>query len=321
MSMVDILLTHSLIKALPFLARLIVVGDVNQLPSVGPGNVLKDMIRSKTIPVVNLDQIFRQAENSDIIRNAHLINQGLTIELKRKNKPGNSSNNTLNKRIKPIDDYGDFLFVQEEDPEKIAGLIIKLCTKKLPGRYNYNPINDIQILTPMHKGSLGVENLNKLLQSRVNPNKLSIQKGQQEFRLGDRVMQIRNNYDKNVFNGDIGKITLIDLKDQTVTITFEKQVEYKFSDLDEIVLAYATTVHKSQGSEFRVVIIPIVTQHYLMLQRNLFYTAVTGARELMILIGTKKALGMAIKNNKVQERNTRLSSRLQELLPSNSTDL
>jgi len=321
MSMVDILLTHSLVKALPFLARLIVVGDVNQLPSVGPGNVLKDMIRSKTIPVVNLDQIFRQAENSDIIRNAHLINQGLTIELTRKNKPGNSTNSTLNKRIKPIDDYGDFLFVQEEDPGKIAELIIELCTKKLPGRYNYNPINDIQILTPMHKGSLGVENLNKLLQSRVNPNKLSIQKGHQEFRLGDRVMQIRNNYDKNVFNGDIGKITLIDLKDQTVTITFEKQVEYKFSDLDEIVLAYATTVHKSQGSEFRVVIIPIVTQHYLMLQRNLFYTAVTRARELMILIGTKKALGMAIKNNKVQERNTRLSSRLQELLPSNSVDL
>lgn len=166
----------------------------------------------------------------------------------------------------------------------------------------------------MHKGTVGVENLNRLIQSRVNPNNLSITRGNQEFCLGDRVMQIRNNYDKMVFNGDIGKIVVIDLKNEQVTIRFEKSVLYEFSELDEIVLAYATTVHKSQGSEFNVVIMPILTQHYIMLQRNLLYTAVTRAKELLVLIGTRKALELAIKNNKVQKRNTRLADRLQKLM-------
>jgi exodeoxyribonuclease V alpha subunit len=309
-SMVDTLLARHLLEALPTTARLILVGDVDQLPSVGAGNVLKEIIRSKRIPVVLLDEIFRQERDSMIVQNAHRINRGLTPEMTRKS-PGESRRYASGShRIRPRDDFGDLLFVQEEEPENALSLILELCAEKLPNRYGYDPIRQIQILTPIYKGILGADNLNKMLQDRLNPNALATQIGKHEFRVKDRVMQIRNNYDKMTFNGDIGHINLIDLKDQKVIVDFDMPVTYEFSELDEMVLAYATTVHKSQGSEFPVVIMPIVTQHYIMLQRNLLYTALTRARELMILIGTKKALGMAVRNNQVQERNTRLAERL-----------
>jgi exodeoxyribonuclease V alpha subunit len=294
-SMVDTLLMYHLLKAIPSHAHLILVGDVDQLPSVGPGNVLKDIIRSGRFTVVTLTEIFRQAQESMIVVNAHKVNQGQFPVLKEFDKSEET----------------DFQFIQEEDPEKILQNILDLCGEKIPGQFRIHPLKEIQVLVPMHKGIIGVTNLNIELQKRLNPGPSGITRGAWNFRLGDKVMQIVNNYDKDVFNGDIGWISKIDPEEREVVIDFDgRPVPYDYSDLDEVVLAYAVSVHKSQGSEYPVVILPVVTQHYLLLQRNLIYTGITRAKKRVVLIGTKKALGIAVRNNKPQRRYTLLSERL-----------
>lgn len=294
-SMLDIVLTYNLVKALKKEATLIFVGDVDQLPSVGPGNVLKDLIASECIPVVKLQQIFRQAKGSQIITNAHRINQGEFPYLKGHHKR-------------------DFFYMESEEPDQIPDKILSLCRKRLPEYYGIDPIQDIQILCPMQRGSTGAFQLNQLLQEALNPQEKKMIYGGTQFRLLDKVMQIRNNYDKNVYNGDIGRITGVDDVNQKLYINFDGIVkEYHSSELDEIVLAYAMTVHKSQGSEYPVVITPLTTQHFMMLQRNLLYTCVTRAKKILVLIGSKKAIAMAVKNNKVEDRNTWLSRRIKHL--------
>jgi len=294
-SMVDTLLMHHLLKAIPPHAHLILVGDVDQLPSVGPGNVLKDIIKSGRFTVMTLTEIFRQAQESMIVVNAHKVNQGQFPGIEEIDKPEET----------------DFRFIQEEDPEKILQNILDLCSERIPGPYRFHPLREIQVLAPMHKGTIGVTNLNIELQKRLNPGPSGITRGAWNFRLGDKVMQVINNYDKDVFNGDIGWISKIDPEERQVVIDFDgRPVPYDYSDLDEIILAYAVSVHKSQGSEYPVVILPVVTQHYLLLQRNLIYTGITRAKKRVVLIGTKKALAIAIRNNKPQRRYTLLSERL-----------
>ncbi len=294
-SMVDTLLMHHLLRAIPSHAHLILVGDVDQLPSVGPGNVLKDIIGSGKFTVVRLTEIFRQAQESMIVVNAHKVNQGRFPELKEIDKSEKT----------------DFQFIQEEDPEKILQNILDLCSERIPRQFGFHPLREIQVLAPMHKGTIGVSNLNVELQKRLNPGQSGITRGTWNFRIGDKVMQIVNNYDKDVFNGDIGWISEINPEEREVAIDFDgRLVPYDYSDLDEVILAYAVSVHKSQGSEYPVVILPVVTQHYMLLQRNLVYTGITRAKKLVILIGTKKALAIAIRNNKPQRRYTLLSERL-----------
>ena len=294
-SMVDTLLMYHLLKAIPSHAHLILVGDVDQLPSVGPGNVLKDIIRSGRFTVVTLTEIFRQAQESTIVVNAHKVNQGQFPVSKEIDHPGKT----------------DFQFIQEEDPEKILQNILDLCSERIPRHFRFHPLREIQVLTPMHKGTIGVTNLNVELQKRLNPGPPGITRGAWNFRSGDKVMQIVNNYDKDVFNGDIGLISKIDPEQREAVIEFDgRLVSYDYSDLDEVVLAYAVSVHKSQGSEYPAVILPVVTQHYMLLQRNLIYTGITRAKKLVILIGTKKALSIAVRNNKPQRRYTLLSERL-----------
>jgi exodeoxyribonuclease V alpha subunit len=294
-SMVDTLLMYHLLKAIPSQAHLILVGDVDQLPSVGPGNVLKDIIDSGVFTVVRLTEIFRQAQESIIVVNAHRINKGEFPTLKEIDRKETT----------------DFYFIQEEDPEKILEKVIMLCADRIPKRFGFHSVRDIQILTPMHRGVIGVSNLNIELQKKLNPDQPGMTHGSRTFRLRDKVMQIVNNYDKEVFNGDIGWVSRIDQEDREVIIDFDgRPVTYDFSDLDEIVLAYAISVHKSQGSEYPVVVLPVTTQHYMLLQRNLIYTGITRAKKLVVLIGTKKALAIAIKNNKPQLRFTYLSGRL-----------
>jgi len=294
-SMVDTLLMYHLFKAIPPQVHLILVGDVDQLPSVGPGNVLKDIMDSGIFTVVRLTEIFRQAQTSMIIVNAHKVNQGefpILKEIERK-------------------EAADFYFIQEEEPEKALNQILTLCSERIPKHFGFHPIRDIQVLTPMHKGVIGAINLNLELQKKLNSNQQSIIHGSRLFKLHDKVMQIVNNYDKEIFNGDIGWVSRIDPEDRELTIDFEgRLVSYDYSELDEVVLAYAISVHKSQGSEYPVVVLPVTTQHYMLLQRNLIYTGITRAKKLVVLIGTKKALAIAIKNNKPQLRFTRLSDRL-----------
>jgi len=293
-SMVDIILMYNLLKAVSDNTIVILVGDVDQLPSVGAGNVLKDIIDSGVVSVVRLTRIFRQAQGSAIIRNAHRINKGEFPRL----KGGRDS---------------DFFFIEEEDPGKVVETIKELCSKRLPRYYGIDPINDIQVLCPMQKGETGAHNLNIVLQETLNPSQISIKYGGVSYRLNDKVMQIKNNYDKNVFNGDIGIIESIDTEDRTLYINFEGNlVEYDATELDEVVLAYATTIHKSQGSEYKIVVAPFTTQHYIMLQRNLLYTCVTRAKKVLVLVGTKKAIGMAVSNSKTQKRNTMLAQRLKK---------
>ncbi|MBM3277336.1 MAG: ATP-dependent RecD-like DNA helicase [Candidatus Handelsmanbacteria bacterium] len=293
-SMVDVALMHSLLKALPASARVVLVGDVDQLPSVGPGKVLRELIASGAVPVVRLTHIFRQAQESQIVTNAHLINQGECP--------------AINNR-----EARDFFFIEEEEPEQVATTIQELCAERLPRRYNLDPIEDIQVLAPMYRGETGASNLNQALQQRLNPKEQGWKRGGVEYRVGDKVMQVRNNYEKGVFNGDVGRLRAIDPENQVVRVLFEEEVEYEFSELDELVLAYAVSVHKSQGSEYRAVVLPLTTQHYLMLQRNLLYTAITRARELVVMVGTKKALGIAVRNGRTAERHTALAARLREL--------
>lgn len=296
-SMIDIILMHNLLKAVPDGMTVIMVGDTDQLPSVGAGNVLNDIIASDVVPVVKLKRIFRQAQGSRIIMNAHRINQGKGIDIAN----GKAS---------------DFFFIESATPESALEQIVDLVETRLPGYYQADPIRDIQVLTPMQRGLVGAANLNRMLQERLNPTresmgKPSLSRAGMEYRLQDKVMQIKNDYDKEVFNGDIGTITDVNIEDQQLTITFDgRDVLYERSDLDEVVLAYATTIHKSQGSEYPIVVLPFMMTHFVMLQRNLLYTAVTRAKKVLVLVGERKAIGYAIRNQKPNERNTRLHVRL-----------
>jgi exodeoxyribonuclease V alpha subunit len=293
-SMIDIVLMHHLLRAVPDHATLILVGDVNQLPSIGAGSVLKDIISSGVAPVVELNEIFRQSAASRIIINAHLINNGLMPELKQE-KGG----------------LEDFYFIEQEDPDHALKIITELVSARIPKRFCLDPVDGIQVLSPMHKGIVGTENLNRTLQETLNPSLTAISRGDKIFKLHDKVIQTRNNYDKEVFNGDIGRISDINPEDQTITVDFDGlRAEYDYSDLDEIRLAYAISVHKSQGSEYSAVILPLLTQHYIMLQRNLIYTAVTRGKRLVVIVGSKKALAMGIKNDRIMKRYTFLSERL-----------
>ncbi len=292
-SMIDILLFYNLMKAIPSNMRLIFVGDIDQLPSVGAGNVLRDIIDSQQIPVVRLTRIFRQAQSSRIVMNAHAINAGKFPNIK----------NGLDT---------DFFFINQEDADEMVKLIIGLVRDRLPKKYGYPP-KEIQVLTPMQRGTVGAGNLNIELQNALNPTGPSLARGGYTFRQGDKVMQIRNNYDKNVFNGDIGYITAVDTNERTLTVTFDSRpIEYDITELDEIVLAYAVTIHKSQGSEFPIVVMPVTMKHFVMLQRNLIYTGITRAKKICVLVGTTKALAYAIKQNTVSKRNTKLKERLNE---------
>lgn len=296
-SMMDVLLTNSLCKAVAPGAHLVLVGDVDQLPSVGPGNALRDIIDSGVASVVRLDAIFRQAQESSIVLNAHRINAG---EM-------------------PVFDrgYGESFMIQQEDPDKVLEVIVELVTARIPRKFGHDPVRDIQVISPMYRGKAGVSYLNEQLQAVLNPpdlRKPERRLGGRVFRAGDKVMQIRNNYDKEVFNGDAGRIAGIDLVAETATVLFDddRLVEYDFGELDELVHAFAISVHKAQGAEYRAVVIPLLTQHYLLLQRNLVYTAVTRARKLAVLVGSRKALAIAIKNNRIAARYSGLRRRLAE---------
>jgi exodeoxyribonuclease V alpha subunit len=293
-SMIDVILMHNLLKAVPSSMKVILIGDADQLPSVGAGNVLRDIIASSAAPVVRLSTIYRQARTSNIIMNAHRINKGEFPVL----RGGKQS---------------DFFYIEEDNPEKIPGLICGLCAKRLPGYYGVDPVQGIQVLSPMQRGGTGAANLNALLQDTLNPGALSLSRGGTNYRLGDKVMQVRNNYDKEVFNGDIGRVSAVDLEERELTVSFDGvPVVYDVSELDELVLAYATTIHKAQGSEYPIVVMPFTMQHYMMLQRNLLYTGVTRAKKALVLIGTKKAIGYAVRNNTVIKRYTGLVERLRE---------
>ena len=295
-SMLDLLLTNHLLKAIHPESHLLLVGDVDQLPSVGAGNVLKDIIASGSTAVVRLEEIFRQAEGSLIVQNAHRINQG--------EMPLFSKEAT------------DFFLFPGEDAEQAANLVVDLVQNRIPRKFGFDPMDGIQVLTPLHRGAAGVGELNRRLQAALNPpgeGKPEWRHGARAFRCGDRVMQIRNNYDKEVFNGDMGRVTTLDMVDQELRARIDdREIAYGFSELDELVHAYAVSVHKSQGSEYRSVVVPVLTQHYVMLQRNLLYTAVTRAKELVVLVGTRRAIGIAVHNNKITERHTALADRLRE---------
>ncbi len=332
-SMVDLVLMNRLMQAIRPTTTVILIGDTDQLPSVGAGNVLRELIDSQRISVIQLTEIFRQAQESMIVTNAHRINKGDFPEL-----TGDTDRN--------------FFFMEEEDPEAITELICSIIADRLPRHYDYHPVDDIQLLCPMRRGTLGTENLNKRLQEVLNPEyaapvshpleksrfsearhhddrdrvtsegvrtykRMSEPADRSQtaggFRIGDKVMQVRNNYDYDVFNGDIGRVVAIEHIDKKVYIQFpDKQVAYDTADLGELVLAYATTIHKAQGSEYPAVVIPLHTQHYLMLQRNLLYTGITRAKERVVIVGTKRALGICIRNNQVMQRNSYLAERLQE---------
>jgi exodeoxyribonuclease V alpha subunit len=302
-SMLDIPLAHHLLRAIPLTASVVFVGDVDQLPSVGPGNFLRDLIDSACVPVIRLTEIFRQAKNSFIITNAHLVNEG---------------------RI-PIFDSpqeSDFFFIAEDDPEKVLATIKTLCSERVPKKFGFNSMRDVQVLTPMHKGLCGSENLNRELQATLNSSGPNVQRFGRTYRVGDRVMQVRNNYDKDVFNGDLGRVKRIDLVEQQVIVEIDepgakdstREIPYEFTDMDELLPAYAISVHKSQGNEYPCVIVPLLTQHFVLLQRNLLYTAITRGKKLVILVGSKKALTIAIRNNKTAARYSRLRERLRSLV-------
>jgi exodeoxyribonuclease V alpha subunit len=296
-SMVDIVLWYNLVRAIPQHAALIIVGDIDQLPSVGPGNVLADIINSKVIPVVRLSEIFRQAAASQIIINAHRINEG-----------------TFYPQTNTITDNTDFYFIKADSPEDIQTKLLSVVTTRIPQRFGYDPLHDIQVLTPMNRGGLGSRSLNVTLQATLNPTtEPKISKFGYTFAPGDKIIQNINNYDKDVFNGDIGFIISANLEESSMQINFDgKIVEYSFNELDEISLAYATTIHKSQGSEYPVVVIPICMQHYMLLARNLIYTAVTRGKKLVVVIGQQKALAIAVKNISQKPRITNLRNRLEK---------
>ncbi len=290
LSMVDLLLMFHLAQALPPRALLVLVGDVDQLPAVGAGNVLRDLISSGAAQVIELQEIFRQARQSLIVTNAHRINRGKFPELKPRPE-------------------GDFFFLEVAEPEEVARTIEELVARRLPAHYGLDPVEDIQVFSPMYRGAAGADALNRALQERLNPRRTdhpspALRYGGRSFRAGDKVMQIHNDYEKDVFNGDIGRVRLADPIEQQLIVSYpgRGEVLYELTDLSDLVIAYAITVHKAQGSEYRAIVLPWLTQHYIMMQRNLLYTAVTRARELVVIVGTKRALWLAIRNDKQVRR-------------------
>jgi len=294
-SMIDVVLMNYFLRAVPSHARLLLIGDADQLPSVGPGNVLRDLIDCGVLPSIKLDKIFRQSEKSMIVRNAHLVNSGRFFEL-------------------PEEGGGhlpDFFFIDENDPERVIARVVELISRRIPRRFGLSPRTDIQLLTPMRRFQLGADNMNVILQGVINPRGEEFTRFGKIYRVGDRVMQLRNNYDKDVYNGDIGLISAIDNGEQQVAVDYDgRTVIYDFCEADELNLAYASSIHKSQGSEHPAVIILMTTQHFKLLQRNLLYTALTRGRKLVCLVGSKKAVSMAIHNNRTAERRTGLKQRL-----------
>ena len=296
-SMIDISLMAHLLRAIPSEARLILVGDMDQLPSVGPGNVLKDLVDSAKVPVVRLTEIFRQARQSMITVNAHRINSGkMPLPVPEGKGPG------------------DFYFIERSDPELVLKTVLELVQRRIPKRFSLDPLRDVQVLCPMHKGLAGTEELNRRLQQILNPSGSRILKASRRIGPGDKVMQIRNDYEKEVFNGDIGFVKSVDTVTGELVVSFEgKEVLYKPADLEDLTLAYAISVHKSQGSEYPAVVFPILSQHHLLLQRNLVYTAVTRARRLLVMVGSREAVARAIANKRPSSRFTLLAKRLKEL--------
>ena len=292
--MVDVPLMHKLLRALPPRGHLIFVGDADQLPSVGPGMVLHNFIESGVVPVVRLTEVFRQAAQSRIITNAHRINEGQMPEI--------------------TESESDFFFIEREEPEAIQFTLLQMLRERIPKKLGCNPVNDVQVLCPMNRGTLGVRTLNELLQNVLNPlrpDEPFVEKFGWQFRLRDKVIQTENDYDKDVFNGDIGVVTKIDTGEREIVIRYDqREIRYDYNELDEVVPAYAATIHKSQGSEFPAVVIPLATQHYMLLQRNLIYTGVTRGKQLVVLIGQKKALGLAVRNNQTRRRYSGLLQRL-----------
>src|SRR4051812_3846350 len=296
-SMVDVMLMQALVRAVPDPAALLIVGDIDQLPSVGPGQVLADIIASGAVPVIRLTEIFRQAAESRIITSAHRINQGTVPDLTR---PESDS---------------DFYFVPADDPETAMARIVELVQTRIPRRFALDPIRDIQVLCPMNRGGIGARSLNLELQAALNPaGEHKVQRFGWTFAPGDKVMQIENDYQKEVYNGDIGYIGAVDTETSEVAVSFEgRTVTYGFGELDTLVPAYATTIHKSQGSEYPAVVIPVLTQHYPMLQRNLLYTGVTRGKRLVVLVGQRKAVGIAVRNVSGRRRWSKLSEWLKSL--------
>ena len=299
-SMLDIQLMNNLLNALPITAKLILVGDTAQLPSVGPGNVLADLIGSEKIPTFTLTTIFRQARQSRIIINAHAVCQG---------------------RLPALDEpaFGDrlpeFSFIEENDPERAAGRIVELSCDIVPRVAGLDSARDIQVITPMHKGVVGTLHLNSLLQRRLNPAARQRSTSNSRFNRGDKVMHLRNNYQKDVFNGDIGVVARVEPNEELLSVDFDgRKVGYAFSELDELTLAYAISVHKSQGSEYPAVVVPLMTQHFPLLQRNLLYTAITRGQHLVVLIGNPKAVIIALRNDEPRFRSSRLAQRIAELV-------
>jgi exodeoxyribonuclease V alpha subunit len=296
MSMVDVPLMSHLLRALPPSASLLLVGDVDQLPSVGPGMVLRNIIDSGVVPVVRLTEVFRQAAHSRIITTAHRINEGHMPELAGKNA------------------QSDFYFIDRAEPEQIADTLVYMVKTRIPAKFRFDPIRDIQVLCPMNRGSLGIRELNVRLQNELNPARADepvVEKFGWAFRPRDKVIQTENDYDKDVFNGDIGQIVKIDLVEREVTVRFDqREVVYDFGELDEVALAYAITIHKSQGSEFPAVVIPLAMQQYLLLQRNLVYTGITRGKKLVVLVGQRKALAIVVRNNRTEPRFSGLLARL-----------
>lgn len=295
-SMIDVSVMFHLMRAVPTGARLIFVGDANQLPSVGPGNILGDLIRSRVMPVSELTEVFRQASESDIVVNAHRIIHGRLPE----KEPAEGRRK-------------DFFFIEQRDPLQVLETIKEMVERRIPARFNLDPMEHIQVLCPMHKGILGTENLNRVLQETLNPVHRTGEAPGPRWRLGDRVMQIRNNYEKEVFNGDVGRIEAVDPETQELVVSYDgRKVAYDLRAFDEINLAYAISVHKAQGSEYPAVILPVTSQHHLLLQRNLIYTAVTRGKRLVVLVGSRKALAAGVKNNRTARRYTLLTERLSE---------
>jgi exodeoxyribonuclease V alpha subunit len=286
----------NLLRALPPKASLLLVGDIDQLPSVGPGMVLRHIIESKVVPVVRLTEVFRQAAHSRIIINAHRINEGKMPEFSPK---GSDS---------------DFFFVDRDEPDQIAATLVEMVKTRIPAKFRLDPIRDIQVLCPMNRGSLGIRELNVRLHNELNParaNEPFVEKFGWQFRSRDKVIQTENDYDKDVFNGDIGQIVKVDPVEREVVIRFDqREVVYDYGELDEISLAYAITIHKSQGSEFPAVVTPLAMQQYMLLQRNLVYTGITRGKKLVVLVGQRKALALAVKNNRTENRFSGLLARL-----------
>jgi exodeoxyribonuclease V alpha subunit len=299
-SMLDTLLFYHLLKAVPPEAHVLLVGDADQLPSVGPGNVLRDLISSETIPTVTLTELFRQARGSQIVLAAHSVNHGIMPSI-------------------PNHPDSDLFFITTDEPEHMVRVIELLLSERIPRRFGLDPVEDVQVISPMHAGVTGVTSLNERLQVLLNPRSASapeLRRGDRTYRLGDKVMQIRNNYDKDVYNGDVGRIVDVDPDEGGIMVAFpspggDLEIPYESAAVDQLVLAYAVSVHKAQGGEFPAVVMPLTTAHHMLLQRNLLYTAITRARLLCVLVGTEKALAVAVKSDHRQRRNTGLARRLQ----------